>query len=381
MNIPAAHRHNNFNFLRLLFALLVILSHSTELVDGNKTRELLTRLFHTITFGDLAVDGFFLLSGYLIVQSWNRNPEIWDFLKKRVLRIYPAFIIATLISVLIVGALGAANPARYFADLSLASTFKSMVLLLQPGVPATFQGQPYPIVNGSMWTISYEFKCYLAVLILGAIGIFRRKHAWLLLTAAIFIVVSSQKFGFSLPVPASMVEWMNLRLSIFRFASFFFAGACFYLYKDRIRFSGLAASVATLMLLATLYWGQAAELGIALFGGYALFYLAFRPIALIARFDMLPDVSYGVYLYGWPVQKLLLWYFPAMSPWTLFPLSCLLCLILGLMSWHAIEKPFMKLKLATTKDPDNDVIKPAHRPVANTGMELPAHIHPQQKTY
>lgn len=97
-----ANRNNNFNFLRLLFASLVIVSHAPELRDGNRSREILTRIFGSISFGELAVDGFFLLSGYLIVQSWHHGPELGSFFSKRIRRIYPAFIIASLFCIAVV---------------------------------------------------------------------------------------------------------------------------------------------------------------------------------------------------------------------------------------------------------------------------------------
>src|SRR3982074_3309146 len=85
---------NNFGFLRLLFATLVILAHSPELVDGNRSREILTRIFGTMPLGEVAVDGFFLISGYLILQSLVNSKSYFEYLSKRVLRIYPGYIVA-----------------------------------------------------------------------------------------------------------------------------------------------------------------------------------------------------------------------------------------------------------------------------------------------
>jgi peptidoglycan/LPS O-acetylase OafA/YrhL len=91
-------RANNFSVLRILFATLVILSHSTELIDGNRSSETLTRLFGTISFGVLAVDGFFIVSGYLITKSYLSSEPI-SYLVKRTLRIYPGFIVAFVVSI------------------------------------------------------------------------------------------------------------------------------------------------------------------------------------------------------------------------------------------------------------------------------------------
>ena len=106
--LPAAgdrDHKNNFGFLRLLMALLVIVAHSAELIDGNRSREPLTRVFGTLSFGELAVDVFFLISGYLITQSFMNSRTLWNYLYKRVLRIYPGFITAFLFCLFIVGPL------------------------------------------------------------------------------------------------------------------------------------------------------------------------------------------------------------------------------------------------------------------------------------
>jgi peptidoglycan/LPS O-acetylase OafA/YrhL len=187
MERTSTGRNNNFNLLRIVFASLVILAHSPELIDGNHDREILVRIFGTISFGALAVDGFFLLSGFLIVQSWERAPHFWDFVKKRVLRIYPAFIVASLLSALIVGPLGA-NATQYFAQIDFKQLFKEMLLLRPLSVPPTFEGTPYPFVNGPLWTIEYEFRCYMLVALLGICGIFRKRQLWLGLTIIALVV-------------------------------------------------------------------------------------------------------------------------------------------------------------------------------------------------
>lgn len=332
--------HNNFNLLRLLLALLVLLSHAPELQDGDRHRELLTQLFHTLSFGELAVDGFFLLSGYLIVQSWDLDPVPLQFLRKRVLRIYPGFIVASLVCVYIVAPLGA-DAARYFRELSTATVALCLAILHGPITPPVFEGLPEPQVNGSMWTIMREFACYLAVMMLGLSGGIRRRGVWLALTVTGFAAYLYASFG--LPVPFAPLGQL-LNDPILRLGSLFFAGGCFYLYRDCYRFTRRGALVSAVVLLALMFSRRYAELGLATFGGYLLFYFAFRPMWLTESFNRLPDISYGVYLYGWPVQTLLVAYLPPLSPWLKLGLACLIVLPLSVLSCYLVEQPLLKLK-------------------------------------
>lgn len=338
LQLSNAERDNNFNFLRIVFALLVLLSHAPELADGNRERELLTQIFHTMSFGEVAVGGFFLLSGYLIVQSWTANPDLVEFLKKRVLRIYPAFIVASIVSAFIVGPL-ASESTTYFSSFWYKGLIKSLLFLDQPNTPPVFPGTPYPVVNGSMWTITYEFRCYLTVLIFGIIGLFNKRIVWLTITAAVLFVLAMQKLEL-LAMPNS---------AFLRLASYFFCGGCFFLYREQIAFNKLTAAAMGIALFIGLFSTYAAELVFATAGAYLLFYIALTPIGTLNRINRYPDVSYGAYLYGWPVQKLFLWYFPTMSPWLLAILSVLSCIALGAISWYLIEKPALRLKSVDIK--------------------------------
>jgi peptidoglycan/LPS O-acetylase OafA/YrhL len=344
MDLPAA-RCNHFNLLRLLLALLVLLSHAAELQDGTRERELLTQVFHTLSFGELAVDGFFLLSGYLIVQSWDSAPAAMAFLRKRVLRIYPGFIVASLVCVFVVGPLGS-DAARYFSELSGIKVILALVVLHGPIIPPVFDGLPYPQVNGAMWTIMREFACYLAVLAVGLAGGIRRRRIWLALTVLALTTHLATRFGVTVP-------WAPLRLllgdPIVRLASLFLAGGCFYLYRDRIRYTRRGALLAAGTLGIAMFSLRWAELALAVCGGYLLLYAALTPQPLLARFNRLPDISYGVYLYGWPVEMLLIRYLPPQPVGTVFGLACLAVLPLALLSWYLVEQPLLRLKPGTPR--------------------------------
>ena len=333
-------RQNNFNLLRLLLALLVMVSHAPELQDGDRGRELLTNVFHTLSFGELAVDGFFLLSGYLIVQSWQAAPQAAVFLRKRMLRIYPGFIVASLVCVYLVAPLGA-EPGAYFRDLATAKVLLALPVLHAPIIPPVFDGLPYARVNGAMWTIALEFVCYLTVLAMGLAGAIRNRRLWLALTSAAFAAYLVGRAG----LPLRWTVQMLVTHPLVRLGALFCAGGCFYLYRDRCRYTPRGAVIAAVILVALMFSPRLAELALATCGGYLLFYFALRPLPFTAAVNRLPDISYGIYLYGWPVQMLMLWYLPGRSPWLL--LACALALVVpvALLSCYLVEQPMMRYKL------------------------------------
>ena len=335
-------QNNNFHLLRFLLASLVLLSHSFELPGKRAGDELLMRLFGTITFGELAVDGFFLVSGFLIVHSWQQNPDLSSFLRNRVLRIFPAFVLASLLSAFLVGPLGA-DVAAYFKQFDLPKFFLGMLSLSPPLVPPVFEGQPYPAVNIPLWTIGYEFRCYLLMALLGACGIAGRRNLWLLLSGASLLLFVAAGTLF----PASAIDFFAVLgdpRQLMRFVAFFSAGAAFYLFHDRIAYTRKRALFAGVVLFGCMLHWHTAQPALVVLGAYLLFYFAFAALPALARFRTYPDISYGVYLYGWPIQKLLLWYIPSLSPWPLFLLAFGLSCICGLLSWKFIERPFLRLK-------------------------------------
>ena len=336
---------NNFNFLRLLLASLVILSHSPELLDGNQRREILNRVFHTISFGEVAVDGFFLLSGFLILQSWQREPRLPGYVKKRVLRIVPAFVVAFLVSVLIVGPL-AAPAAAYFAGINPRNLLVSLLGLKEPALPAVFEGLPYPFVNGSLWTISHEFRCYLLVPVLAWLGCVRNRVGWLIVSTAVLLL---WVFGPAFPPDFMSGKAWTLLLAddpdaTFRLLASFCAGGCFYLFRSEVRYRAKWAAVAAAILIPCLFEARLAQLALPTAGAYLLFWFAFARLPTLDFFKTHSDVSYGVYLYGWPTQSLLIWYVPGIPPWTVCAATLGICLGLGLVSWRVVELPFLRLK-------------------------------------
>jgi peptidoglycan/LPS O-acetylase OafA/YrhL len=304
-------------------------------------REILTTIFHSISFGELAVNGFFLLSGYLILQSWQRQPQLISFLKKRILRIYPGFIVASVISISIVTPLGI-HPIDFWRRIDFLTHLQEILFLTPPSAPPNiFQGYPYPQVNTSMWTIVHEFRCYLLVAIVGITGGFKRSTTWMVLSAFVFIV---HNLPLAACFPQLSATFAHHLSDLMRLLTFFCAGGCFYLLRERIHYTRNRALMALGIVIISLFSESMLRLALPTLGGYVLFWFAFLKMPSLKWFGTSSDVSYGIYLYGWPTEKLLIWYFPSLSPWLVFLCATGICYLCGLLSWHLVEKPCLRLR-------------------------------------
>ncbi len=336
--VAVARRSNNFDCLRLIFASLVIVSHATAFVDGDVHRELFHCIFGTTLMGEVAVDGFFLISGFLIVKSWIRNPHLSSFLRKRINRIYPGFIVASCISVFLVGPL--AGSSTFLEDLGLGKFLSGLLFLVGPYCPPVFRGTYFANINGSLWTIAYEFRCYLLVAVLGIFGLTHKKWIWLGV-ALVAIGLSYVPGMTEVKVP----DWAHLIVPdvshSLHFLALFGIGATYCLFEDRIRWDDRVAAGALLLMIGLLFIPALAQIAIAVPGSYLLFWFANRETPSLNWFRNLPDISYGVYLYGWPTEKLLLWYLPNLGPWLLMGFSLLISFGLGYLSWLLVERRFL----------------------------------------
>jgi peptidoglycan/LPS O-acetylase OafA/YrhL len=338
-------RENNFGLLRITFATLVILTHSFYFVDGNALREPLVRWFHTLEFGDVAVDGFFIISGYLVTKSFLRSRSNAEYIGKRVLRIYPGYIMACAVSVLIGINVGATLPHIDFTMIMVAY----VQLLLMGGVHLdhTFSHSAYPGVNGSLWSISYEFRCYLLLIVLGMLGAFRNKRIIGLLTVCFLFWVTMLDVT---STTGGNMMWGSLAGNV-RTIALFLAGSSFFLFEDAIVYSRLYATASLAALLILLSYSNLATTALAVFGGYIVFWFALHgPTSSFSRATNQTDLSYGVYLYAWPIGELLVQFFRGLSPWLVFWFTVLIVYPVAFISWSLLEKPALGLKRFLTKE-------------------------------
>jgi peptidoglycan/LPS O-acetylase OafA/YrhL len=345
------HQDNAFGFLRLLFASLVIVSHTPEIVDGNRDREILTTIFGTISFGDLAVDAFFIISGYLIASSFLASRTTGSYLVKRVARIYPGFIVAYLFSVLVVPVL-AGITADYTAILEAMP--RGIVTLLRPEVDGLFAGSHYANLNSPMWTIAYEFRCYLLVIALGALGLLKSPK-WLAAGAIMGVLIGyfmpgSLRVFFS-QMPLAHELGLAKIHDTARTMGMFLAGGTFFALRGQIDFTWRKFLLAAAALFGCLFVPALASVGVATFGAYLIFATAVMGgKTWLAKVNNGTDISYGVYLYAWPIEKLLVQYFGT-QPLILLGLETfMLSALCGWASWHLVEKRCLALAKRQRRD-------------------------------
>ncbi len=337
MTDPSVARANNFQLLRFALAITVIWSHSFEL-RGGRPAPGFGRL--GINLGSLAVNGFFLLSGYLITQSWARDPRLGVFLAKRVRRIYPGFLVAFLVSVAVFGPLGAADRSTYWTSLSWGSTVVGALTLTTPETPPVFAPIVPPLVNGSLWTIRYEFGCYLVIAVLGSLGGVRRRVVVAGLAGLVGLAAAIE--GWTGPLAAGG-PGAALLTPVPRLLTYFLVGSCFSLFRDRLEWTrSPRAALGCGIALVAAWWADRA-VGQAVFpllGGCLLFATAFARLGPTwGSVNRWPDFSYGLYLYAWPVEGLLYHRWPTLVPVAGFLLTLPLAAALGLASWYGVEQP------------------------------------------
>ena len=352
-------RRNNFDFLRFFFASLVIFSHSYLLLtpDGNQIEPLSRATHMKMNFGSLAVAGFFAISGFLITQSWQRAPRLGDFSKKRALRIYPGWVVALLFCVLVAPvlrlphSLALGDPATY--------RFFDQLLLHNSGVVKVLPGAGLP--DGSTWTIPFEILCYGLVAALGLLGLFRRRVPVLALTVALLVFINWPSRTllptFGPTVPDFHLPYLGWLRCLPLFITYFLSGALFFLFRDRIPHSPWLLAAAALLVGLTLGDLPLAGLFFVVLptaGFYALFYLAFLPLGGLHAWARRGDFSYGIYLYAYPIQRLLiLEQFRGyhLSPLILFLAAWVLACLAAVLSWRLIERPALRLKPRSASPP------------------------------
>jgi peptidoglycan/LPS O-acetylase OafA/YrhL len=329
-------RDNNFQLLRLAAAAFVVLFHSFALTD-RWTREPLWQLIPELNFGALGVKIFFVVSGFLVTQSWLARRSVLSFTAARALRIYPALVAATLFTIALAG-LSSALPWPEFLAHPQTHDYAWRVALgweVVYRLPGAFPTNPFPHdVNGSLWTLPLELRLYVGVLVAGILGLLARRLVWL---AALLAMIAA--FAVS-------PDWFPLRPNdrvVRELALLFALGSLAWVWRESLPVS-LVAAAAAVLLVAVNPGGLARGALFAPLLAYVVLTLAYHPRLQWPAFNRVGDYSYGLYVYSFPLQQTLMQRLPSLEPWSLFALGLPLSLLVAVASWHWLEQPALALK-------------------------------------
>jgi peptidoglycan/LPS O-acetylase OafA/YrhL len=329
---------NNFDFLRFVLAAAVLWTHSYSLAGAVDP---IGRLSAQLDVGRLAVDGFFVISGFLVTQSWRRSATVATFARKRALRLLPALVVALAVSALVIGPFVArCSVADYFAWSRPWLVFAGVLLHRFLTVPGTFSSNVfYDHVNASVWTLRYEFACYVLVAAVGALA----ARARLVALAAVFAIAW---LGGQQALPGGERHWLP------HFAAYFVAGMLLYELRASVPFTRWSVLLAVGGVSAGLAAGRLDAVG-PVFGSYLLLACALSSRLPVADFGRRGDFSYGLYLYAYPIQQLVLYVSGGhASPLLVLGVAFPLTLAVAVLSWRWVEEPALALK---------------HRPAGSTG--------------
>jgi peptidoglycan/LPS O-acetylase OafA/YrhL len=333
-------RDNNLNLLRLLAATAVVYGHAFGTV-GRTATEPFYRLFGIGT-GDVGVDVFFTISGFLIAKSLASR-DLVHFVWARVMRIFPGLWVSSVVLVLVAGLGFSPLPAREFwlRHDTWAYVLRNGTMLpgigCQTWLPFAFDNSTLEF-NASLWTLPHELQMYMLLAALGVLGLLR----WPAVAAAVALLGG---VAFALGV-FDVVHLLDTDRA--RFIFFFFTGATCYALREQITMRSSVALVCVLACLATAWLTSnhaVHRLVLAATLPYAVLWLGFVPGGAIRAYNRVGDYSYGTYILAGPVQLVLAHRFAVSLPLDNFRVALLIVLPAAALSWHFLESRALALAL------------------------------------
>lgn len=320
-------RKNSFDLVRLFSAIMVIFTHSFQVTTGTLTSEPLYLITNgQITFGRLAVAIFFMISGYLITQSYERSNNLSTYFRARVLRIFPALIVAILLTIVFCSLISSSK--NYWNQKETYTYLRNIFLLApQQEISGVFEkNHLMNIINGPLWSLQYEFLCYIIVAFLGKFKLLNTKFIFAFYTLT-FIAY------FFIP---RLHE--NNAAEIFQY---FFGGSLLYLSKFKLKPTIFLYLPILILLYVSIQFGFFKS-WLALIGTILLIELG--KSKNIINLEKIGDFSYGLYIYSFPIQQTMAQFLPNSNWYVNFIISLAITLAISAFSWHFIEKKALKYK-------------------------------------
>lgn len=301
----ATSRVNNLNFMRFIAALMVIVSHCYSVVlSGDAGSYLLKLTGDRLSPGGVSVGVFFLFGGFLIARSCEHYPEPKKFFSARVLRLFPELLFVVILTTFVLGPiLSTLSPAEYFTNPQTYKYLLNGALIMVHQLPGVFTNNPSgDVVNAALWTLPVEFICYVLCFISYKLTKFDKKK-FLLLSVPVFALAA-----------VYYVKFSPLQLSVVRAVLLFYLGVLIWVLRDHITISP-ALGLASVVLWFVMVLGAADNLAMLTVFPVACFCLAYGMGNHFSKFGTKFELSYGIYLWAYPIQQALAQYFPVWHPY------------------------------------------------------------------
>lgn len=321
-------RSNNLNLVKFIAALFVIISHAYPLCKGAEYNDILSDLSrNSIAFGSLAVAIFFMSSGFFVTKSLLKSKDSKKYLHNRFIRIFPPLWFTLIVCILVCGLFFSTySLGKYFLSSDFFKYCLNFILIPIHNLPGVFMNNIYPgVINGPLWTLPIEFVCYLVLLLAYKLNLVNKKSYKYV---ALLVIVAF--VGINL-IPVSIKGYIQP-------CFLFFWGSFYWIYRDKITMNNtyFLISLVAFVLLIVLGYGQVASF---LFVPYLTLYIAFCLPQCNNRLTSLGNLSYDIYLCGWPIQQMVISLFGgSMLVGMNILISIPLSILVGYITYSLVEK-------------------------------------------
>lgn len=340
VNANAGRQPDNLTFVRLLAALAVIYGHSFPLT-GETAPGYLMNGVQTI-----AVKAFFVISGYLVTESWLRDQNFIRFASKRLLRIVPALLFLVLFTVFVIGPVFTnLNVYEYFSSGGVVRYFWNVLFYPIYDLPGVFIDNIYPVaVNGSLWTLPVELSMYILMPI--SLFLVRNSKIGILIFSVFFIIfslVARKVMHFD-----AMVFYGTDWLTACDPAPYFFIGVIYRVFNIK-RMLNLSVAIVLFVIAPMVAVSPVmSEIALYIVLPYLVLSFGLMKDSSFSFLDKYGDISYGIYLYGFLFQQLaseqlLL----ARTPIGNTLIAVVPTLVMAWISYKCIERPALSFKPRT----------------------------------
>lgn len=332
-------KNNCFNFIKVIAAFLVIISHSFPISLGKGNVDFINNLTNgQIDLGNFSVCIFFIIGGYFITKSLENSKSIKEYLIKRVKKIFPALILAMFITTFII--------APFFYDGSYIAYFinktpyiyffKNSLLITTHTISGVFAGNIYnESINGALWTLSVEFLCYIAIIFAFTLKFLDRKNIKYSIALVIILTFMQTIIGKYIPIMSAILPLGLL----------FFEGAIYYIKRDEIKFDFKIFLLFIILIVISLFFDLYIYTKILLLP-YIIYYIGFKLHKYLKFPKWLENISYEIYLYGFFIQQTVCYIFNGhMNPYINMILSIPVTIIIAYIANKILEMISKKVKL------------------------------------